>query len=63
MRDAFERVLEAVRVVVERVDAPGVAGAVMMSVLDANQYELSALVNKLDEVTEDEVTPRASNRR
>ena len=33
------------------------------SVLDANQYELSALVNKLDEVTEDEVTPRASNRR
>jgi hypothetical protein len=33
-------------------------------VFDPNQYELSALVNKLDEVTDsDEVTPRATNRR
>jgi DNA-binding NarL/FixJ family response regulator len=31
--------------------------------LDQNQYEFSALVKKLDEVTEDKVTPRATNRR
>jgi len=31
--------------------------------LDQNQYEYSALVKKLDEVTEDKVTPRATNRR
>ena len=33
-------------------------------VLDPNQYEFSALVNKLDEVTDsDEVTTRATNDR
>jgi hypothetical protein len=31
--------------------------------LDSNQYEYSALVKKLDEVTEDKVTPRATGRR
>ena len=43
VRDALERVLEAVREVVERVDAPRVAGAVVMRVLDAEDRRVAHL--------------------
>src|SRR5690348_14614969 len=43
MRHAFERILEAVRVVVERVDAPRVARPVMVRVLDADERRVTHL--------------------
>ena len=43
MRDALERVADAVRVVVERVDAPLVAGAVMPRVADAVDRRIAQL--------------------
>ncbi len=43
MGDAFDRIALSVRVVVRRVDAPGVAGAVMMGVLDAVHHRIAQI--------------------
>ncbi len=41
VRDAFERVADAMRVVVRRIDAPRVAGALMAGVADAVQHRVA----------------------